>query len=227
MKSTCRTRSLVLAVALPLAAPVAAPAARAQAGNPAALGALSAAWWQWALSIPTSVNPLTDPTGARCGVGQHGGTWFLGGSLDTQDAGRPVTRTCTIPARTAILIPAINGECSTIEGDGRTERALRRCARNQMRPVTGVEASVDGRLVRPVRARSGLFSFTLPADNVLNEPPSARPNPSPAVADGYWVLLGPLSPGRHEIKTKGTAAVSGGTFTQDVTYTVRVVPLPR
>jgi hypothetical protein len=212
---------LAPALGLMLAAPAVAADGGAQADR---LGTLSAAWWQWAFSIPASVNPLTDATGVRCGVGQHGRTWFLGGSLNT--SGR-VTRTCTIPAGTAILIPAINAECSTIEGNGRTERALRRCARDQMRPVTSVEASVDGRPVRPVRARSGLFRFTLPPGNVLDKPPSAKPNPSPAVADGYWVLLGPLSPGRHVIKTKGTAVFPDSTFVQDVTYTVKVVPLPR
>ena len=42
---------------------------------------LSAQWWQWALSIPTSVNPLIDPTGGNGMVGQRGTTWFLAGAF--------------------------------------------------------------------------------------------------------------------------------------------------
>src|SRR6516162_4753678 len=33
---------------------------------------LSGEWWQWALSIPTSVNPLADATGDNAFVGQRG-----------------------------------------------------------------------------------------------------------------------------------------------------------
>jgi hypothetical protein len=33
---------------------------------------LSAEWWQWALSIPTSENPGLDGTGEKCVVGQRG-----------------------------------------------------------------------------------------------------------------------------------------------------------
>jgi hypothetical protein len=38
---------------------------------------LSAEWWQWALSIPTSQNPLVDQTGEKSVVGQRGSVWFL------------------------------------------------------------------------------------------------------------------------------------------------------
>jgi hypothetical protein len=31
-------------------------------------GRWAAEWWQWALGIPGAVNPLTDPTGAHCGI---------------------------------------------------------------------------------------------------------------------------------------------------------------
>src|SRR5258706_4066400 len=47
---------------------------------------LSADWWQWALSIPTSVNPLTDTTGEHCNVGQRGEKWFLAGFFVTGSA---------------------------------------------------------------------------------------------------------------------------------------------
>src|SRR5262245_33149353 len=65
---------------------------------------LSAEWWQWTLSIPTSVNPLTDTTGADCMVGQRGATWFLAGAF----AGGTFTRTCSIPQGTMLFFPVIN-----------------------------------------------------------------------------------------------------------------------
>ena len=36
-----------------------------------------AQFWQWTFSLPSSVDPLTDETGERCGFGQHGPVFFL------------------------------------------------------------------------------------------------------------------------------------------------------
>src|SRR5262245_42961061 len=49
---------------------------------------LSAQWQQWRLSIPTPENPLLDPTGEHCMVGQRGAVWFLAGT----SGGGAVTR---------------------------------------------------------------------------------------------------------------------------------------
>src|SRR2546427_7156737 len=48
-------------------------------------------WWQWALSIPSDVNPVLDTTGVHCAEGQTGKVWFLAGTF-----GGAATRTCTI-----------------------------------------------------------------------------------------------------------------------------------
>ena len=96
---------------------------------------LTARWWQWVFSIPSSVHPLSqkaiDPTGAAyCMVGQQGGEWFLGGvfkvvdvsptSNKTQSTGNgidlvEIERECEIPLGKTILIPVLNAECNTAE----------------------------------------------------------------------------------------------------------------
>src|SRR5262245_49968482 len=65
---------------------------------------LSAEWWQWALSIPTSVNPLTDTTGEDAFVGQRGPVWFLAGVFN----GSTATRTCSVPEGEQLFFPVIN-----------------------------------------------------------------------------------------------------------------------
>jgi hypothetical protein len=61
-----------------------------------------AKWWQWVLSIPASINPILDTTGANCDVDQSGPVWFLAG-------GPPIAeRNCTIPAGKMIFFPIIN-----------------------------------------------------------------------------------------------------------------------
>lgn len=95
---------------------------------------LTARWWQWVFSIPSSVHPLSqkdiDPTGAAyCMVGQQGNEWFLGGVFKTVDvlaaSKEPQTNTIVpveierechdIPFGKTILIPVLNGECNTAE----------------------------------------------------------------------------------------------------------------
>ena len=89
----------------------------------------STRWWQWAFTL-TDPNPFTDPTGANCGAGQHGRVWFLGGQFNADTSPR-----CTVRPGTAILVPVVNGECSTLEGNGTTPADLTACAAGQMDAV--------------------------------------------------------------------------------------------
>src|SRR6185312_12013426 len=89
----------------------------------------STRWWQWALSL-TAPNPFTDPTGASCGVGQRGAVWFLGGEFNAD-----TSPSCAVPEGKAVLVPVVNGECSSLEGNGTTEAELAACAAGQMNAV--------------------------------------------------------------------------------------------
>ena len=66
---------------------------------------LSAEWWQWALSIPASVNPQLDKTGEGAVVGQRGSVWFLAGVFN---GGTVVRNMIFVPEGTALFFPVIN-----------------------------------------------------------------------------------------------------------------------
>src|SRR3977135_307904 len=68
------------------------------------LPALTAQWWQWALSIPTDQNPTLDTNGQDCMIGQRGSVWFLAGIF----GGGTVSRTCAVPEDTTLFFPLIN-----------------------------------------------------------------------------------------------------------------------
>lgn len=169
-------------------------------------GEWSANWWQWALSVPASDSPLADDTGEKCDVAQSGSVWFLAGTAgsSTGTSGGSAERECTIPADKGILFPIVNTECSTAEGNGNTESELRSCANAIIDRATFVQASVDGKPIQDVRMfrfESPLFEFTAVKDNVFGIPEGT----TQSVADGYWILLKPLSPGDHEIHFHGGA----------------------
>jgi hypothetical protein len=187
-------------------------------------GQWSAAWWQWAnISEPDS--PVTDATGADCAVKQMGPVWFLAGTT-----GGSATRSCTVPPGKAILVPIINAECDTLTPPtiGGNEAALQACAKDLMDHVTQTSASVDGTAIDlgPVsqgrfRFQSPLFTITFAPNNGFY-PDGSVAGTGQAVADGFWLLIRPLSAGRHTIDFQGTAVFGDSVFQVGVHYDLTV-----
>ena len=179
-------------------------------------------FWQWLLSIPVPKNPAVDQTGEFCQEQQNDDqpVFFLvfsgSGGAD---------RTCNIPAGKAILIPVNVVECSFVElPAAKTEEELHTCATEDESSNPGLFLSVDGREFKELekyRVHSRAFNFTLPEDPWL----PGEPGPSRAVSDGYWVILEPLPPGKHDIHFKAslTNPTTGILFySDDLKYTVNV-----
>lgn len=180
----------------------------------------TAKWWQWAMEIPGSVNPIADKTGANCAQHQSGPVWFLAGS-----SGAAIFRNCVVPAGKALLFGPINSECSTAEDSTlKTEAQLKSCAVND--DVGGIaQTTVDGvplQSLNSYKVQSPLFNFTFPQDNIFG----ARPGPTQSVSDGLWVFLQPLSAGNHIIHHRGVVLANPTTGTQsfasDATYNLQV-----
>jgi hypothetical protein len=195
-------------------------------------GEWSASWWQWAFSIPASNNPLLDKTGADCGAGQSGSVWFLAGVLNI--SGKAVRNECTVPANTALFFPVLNVEWDnylcTVPDTHYGVPQLRDIAKTIADAATDMSATIDGVSVRNVpsyRAVSPVFSITLPSDNVLQAVGCNDAYPgtySPAVGNGYYLLLAPLTPGPHTIHFEGTQQQTqySGTFSVNITYHLTV-----
>jgi hypothetical protein len=184
-------------------------------------GDWSAKWWQWAVLTPADKSPLKDNTGINCNQGQTYPIWFLAGTF-----GGSAERTCSIPAGKAIMFPVYNGECSFVEyPQYKTEQDLRNCAKAQLNKVTNLDASVDGVKIQDLksyRAQSSLFDLVLPNTNVFG----LAAGPTKSVADGFWIILKPLSSGKHEIHFSGSSVdfTSSGVqnFATEVKYHVTV-----
>jgi hypothetical protein len=183
-------------------------------------GQWSEAWWDWAALFPAQINPLSDATGQRCGVGQSGPVWFLAGVAFP--ASSPVTRDCSIPGGKALLIPVVNAECSSMPSDlcGSTTNYATLLANEAPLLVgAGGTVSVDGAtLAAPVHAISPPPAFSIfwgPGNPFGNSTGLAA-----SVADGFWYLLRPLTPGKHTVVIHGTAPAVG--FSVDVTYHLTV-----
>lgn len=67
----------------------------------------------WALTQDESKNPLNDPTGERAARNQgRYGVWFIPGGITNENK---ITRECTVPSKTEILILAATSDSSYLE----------------------------------------------------------------------------------------------------------------
>lgn len=189
---------------------------------------LTAEWWQWALSIPAEVSPLTDTTGADCMVGQRGAEWFLAGSF----FGGTVTRTCSIPQGVSLFFPVANfigfdnpGQCGQEEPFG--SAFWRGLAADFVNGVSALSVTLDGQPFNGVqRVQSPVFEIALPADSLFAPfcaPPLQAGIYSPAVDEGFYVRLNPLALGPHTLHFHAENASQF--FFVDVTYNLTVVPV--
>jgi hypothetical protein len=190
---------------------------------------LSVQWWQWALSIPTSRNPLLDTTGANCMVGQQGSTWFLAGLFG---GGGPIIRNCTVPDNVSIFFPLVNSinfNAPNICGQGPANISvadLRAGAAPFIDGAISLLVDLDGKPVRSKRVRSQVFVVALPEDNIFDAPCATLGGApggifSPAIDDGYYAQIESLKPGVHTLHVH--AENPSAQFLLDVTYNLTVV----
>ena len=197
----------------------------AQGVPPGQLSTLTAEWWQWALSIPASVNPLTDEVGTNCMVGQRGSIWFLSGFFGIGSA----TRTCSVPEGVTLFFPVINfvdvnaPQCG---GAIQTAEELQAESQPAINDIHSVLVEIDGQDVKKTLLQLVVpkpFAVTLPTNNLFGCPAGIY---SPAVDGGAYVSVPPLTPGRHSIHFHGESDSDFfGHVVQDVTYELTVVPI--
>ncbi|MEG2803676.1 hypothetical protein [Stenotrophomonas sp.] len=172
----------------------------------------TANWWRWAEAQPTP--PYADTDGSACAVGQRGPVWFLAGT----DGSFQPQRTCHVPAGRHVLLPVINmlvyqgnafERCSQMQADAAVNNQHLRAA----------EVLLDGQSLGDIHAHRVASDGCFPLDAGDGEA-------ALAAADGYWLMLKPLSPGRHTLQVRARYDTpQGGAFSglqQDFDYVLLV-----
>jgi hypothetical protein len=205
-------RAIVIAISVILALAVAAPIASGQTvSHRLGVKALTEAWWTWALANPSPAVGDYDVDDPQCEGEFVEGVFFLAGTLGGGDA----TRTCTVPAKTALFFPVINAFCTADEPN------YPQCATD---PVdTGLAnrepyATLDGEDLKFRRITSEDFTLILPEDNIFGLP--GGPYEHLATSDGLWVYLPQgLKPGEYTVEFGGAV----GNVPLNITYELIVV----
>ena len=172
---------------------------------------LTSAWSNWLQLEPPDTSPAFDVDGTFCDLNQQGKVWFLAGTF-----GGFADRSCEVPAGKGVFFPIFAfvswapeflEECP--DGSLTDPLDLIRCDVNDdipIAPFADLSVVIDGVPVPDLytyRRQSEAGGFTLeigPLFAAFGLEPGPR---SPAVADGYWILLDKLPPGEHTISFSG------------------------
>ena len=177
-----------------------------------------AKWWEYALIIPAAQNPLTGGTGENC-VFQRIGTVGLVVANSTLDV--PIK--CEVPTGMMLYLEVLGAECSNLEEPpffGGNEAELLACAQSFV--PQDLQASIDGIEVQNLNKyifTSPMYDFTEPEDNILGVPAGTT---GESIGSGAYLMLAPLSPGKHTIHVQGTYPSLD--YTADKTFDLTVKP---
>jgi hypothetical protein len=175
--------------------------------------------WQF----PAAESPFfAGDNGSKCVQGQRGKVWFLAGTF----GGTVVRDGCIIPAGKAIFF-SVASFVSFVPIFGATEEEVRADAATDVSNIAAMSVSLDGvplnNLFTDYRASSpdGGFVLSAPEGSLLADFVGAGEY-SPAVADGYWIMLAPLSNGEHTLQISASGIQGDSAYSYDVTYNLTV-----
>ena len=159
-------------------------------------------------------------TGEFCHVGQRGNVWFLAGGYGTSK----IKRTCIVPEGKYIFFPVINMVYyPRHEASITCDTAIEFAALNNDTAIE-IEVNLDSATAwNPADTRirpDGCFDLLGLIPKELN-----APKVYPAASDGYWVMLKPLSKGKHFLSFKARYNREKGAYSQmaqDIEYELTV-----
>jgi hypothetical protein len=194
------------------------------------IGEWTAICWKWIYSIPTNQNPQLDCDGEFANNRQPDKRVFLIAPLNGNQ--QPCVRTFTVPEDTFVLLPVL---CVTIDNIATVPPYTLEQMHDALNSVLNIpeelHASVDGIAVTNLldhRATTPPIGVNFPsADNSLaffyQQPIVGLVEPT--IADGYWLMLEPLSLGQHVLRAGGKIPVAY-LVPEDITCNITVIAIP-
>ena len=151
------------------------------------------------------------------------------------NGGGSATLTCSVPEDATLFFPVINSFFVNTPNCGQgpenlTVKFMRTLVKPFIDAAQNLSVTVDSKDVKKTllrRVQSEPFAVAFPKDNIFGPDGCATGVPlpagvySPSVDDGYYVALPPPNPGPHTIHFHAES----GSFTEEVTYHLTIVPV--
>jgi hypothetical protein len=180
------------------------------------------AWFQWAALQSAENDAIADPDGRFAAVGQGGKFWFLAGTY-----GGSVVRQATIPPGKAIFFPIVNVWAIGNDPTPVTPDVYWPIIDTYIEGTAEMNCVIDGIPIKNLEqffARSRGYPDSWSTDYTFYSAPGDPPVIYPAILEGYWILLQPLSAGKHTIHFSGRTVIPEWAvdFSIDATYHITV-----
>ncbi len=195
------------------------------------MGEWAAEAWRWVLLTPTNQNANLDPDGSRANVNQPDGpVFFIGGLTQISTV---IERHFTVPEGKYLFIPLISVFTDNVDTGPPpfTVEELRDFASHLIDFVDGLHASIDSLPVPELfshRVATPVFSVDFTSPDNLYAVIAGHPVvglDDPMVAEGYYLMIEPLPPGRHVINFGANVGPPVNLY-KDITDIITVVPVP-
>ena len=142
---------------------------------------------------------MDDTKGDRCTVGQsntNSSVFYLGPGEGKME------RTCTVPAGKGLVIPVMEVEQSDKEIPGASVEVLTNAAKKDQDSVNSLYLKIDNEeytyddLLKYRIQPTEPFQVIFPDNGIFGV---AEGGPSQVVADGWYIITEPLTPGNHTV----------------------------
>jgi hypothetical protein len=167
-------------------------------------------WWVWRSGIPQDMHPEEKyPDVKRCSAMQDGPVWFM--PVVSPGKGE-VNYKCEIPLGKDIMLLLSPTSCDIGVEGYLSDQGLQGCADNIRTPLNNIEVSVDGKKVnvdqlgKPIL--TDFFNVTYPT-NPLTVWGPIKPGTYRAMAEGLFLFLHGLAPGKHIVETNVADILKG------------------
>ena len=188
-------------------------------------------WEKWKEAGTVDRNAITDTTGRYCNLNQpKEGIWFLAGTF-----GGIVNRSCTIPKGRALFYPVVEFswiDCPGTPDEDLSDAQVRGILADGIDFACQLTSTLDGVAISSLevltaRTQTPRFTSVLRNDSVIAAtctPPLSAGKTGRQIADGYWIMLPPLPPGKHKLTLHGALCAPNGPafFETGVTYDLTV-----
>jgi hypothetical protein len=182
-------------------------------------------FWKWILSIPAKDNPIDDPTGEKCAIGQsktNSSVFYL-----AFNNGGVSERTCKVPAGKGLFIPVMQVELSEKDTPGATIEELKLSAKTDQDSVNSLYLRIGDKEynfedLRDYRTATDGFDINYADNGIFG---IVEGGPTTGVADGYYILTEPIQKGNYTIHYKSSLSCldpgcAEPNFAQDIKYDI-------
>jgi hypothetical protein len=173
-------------------------------------------YWQYILGKPIAKNPTTDPDGSKHDVTTN--PVFLASNATRGPANRTLRDISADKSMVAAVNPCVVAQPHVPSG---SLNDCKKFAEEDEDSAKTATLTIDGTTIDlkelGYRVKTRPFDVDVPENAIHNTPPGRWK----AVADGYYIKLKQLTPGRHRINFKGevdTPYNEKPPWDQDITY---------